>query len=189
MRLFLETFINSFLLVFLGEMGDKTQLLALVLAAKFRKPWTIMAGIFVATLLNHALASWAGAWLASLVEPPTLKWILALTFFAFAAWILVPDKEEELKETGHWGAFFTTCVAFFIAEMGDKTQLATVALGARYSNAWLVTVGTTVGMLASNAVAIFCGQKLLAKIPMKWIRIAASLLFLGFGLVLLFGNF
>lgn len=178
--------LNSFLLVFASEMGDKTQLLALVLTARFRKPWVILAGVFVATLLNHALASWAGAWLSAWLEPNTLRWVLAFTFFAFAAWILVPDKEEELKASGSAGAFLTTLVAFFLAEMGDKTQLATVALGARYDDPWMVTIGSTLGMLGSNALAIFFGQKLLARIPMQWIRVAASVLFALFGLAVLF---
>lgn len=186
MRSILDVFLNSFLLVFAGEMGDKTQLLALILASKFRKPWVILGGVFVATVVNHALASLAGDWLSSLVQPSTLRWILAVTFFVFAAWILVPDKEEELKERGHWGAFVTTVIAFFLAEMGDKTQLATVALGARYANVGLVTLGTTFGMMASNALAIFCGHHLLSRVPMKWVRLAASMLFLIFGLVILF---
>jgi len=181
----LETLLNSFLLVFAGEMGDKTQLLALVLTARFKKPWAILAGVFVATLLNHALASWAGGWIATLFSPVTLKWLLAATFFIFAFWILIPDKEEELKETARFGAFATTVVAFFLAEMGDKTQLATIALGARYSNIWLVTAGTTLGMLASNALAIFLGEKLLRRIPMRWVRIFSCVLFLSFGVGIL----
>ena len=166
-------------------MGDKTQLLALVLTARFRKPWVILAGVFVATILNHALASWAGGWLATLLAPTTLKWVLALTFFAFAAWILIPDKEEELKEHGRFGAFATTVIAFFLAEMGDKTQLATIALGARYSSIALVTIGTTAGMMASNALAIFLGERLLKRIPMKWIRVFACVLFVIFGIGIL----
>lgn len=177
--------LNSFLLVFASEMGDKTQLLALLLAARFRRPFTIMAGIFVATLLNHALASLLGDWAASFVPEQVLKWGLALTFFAFAAWILVPDREEEWKQSGKRGAFLTTLVCFFVAEMGDKTQLATIALGARYSSPVLVTVGTTLGMLASNALAIFFGEKLLRRVPMDWIRRFASLLFVLFGLGIL----
>lgn len=168
-------------------MGDKTQLLALILAARFKKPWTILAGIFVATVLNHALASWSGGFIASLVSPETLNWILALTFFGFAAWILIPDKSGDEKTEGRFGAFLTTLIAFFLAEMGDKTQLATVALGARYMNATLVTFGTTFGMLASNALAVFAGDSLLRRIPMRWIRIFASLSFALFGLAVLIG--
>ena len=181
----MEALINSFLLVFAGEMGDKTQLLSLVLASRFKKPWTILLGVFVATVLNHGLASGLGAWLASLIEPSTMRWILALTFFAFALWILVPDKEEELKQTSQFGVLLTTIIAFFLAEMGDKTQLATIALGARYADTMIVTIGTTLGMLASNALAIFLGYKLLERIPMKWVRAFASFLFLIFGILIL----
>ena len=183
----METIFNSFLLVFVSEMGDKTQLLALVLTSRFKRPWTILAGILVATLLNHALASFVGNWLAMHVSPETLRWVLAVIFFVFAAWILIPDKEGEIKASGAFGAFMTTTVSFFIAEMGDKTQLATVALGAKYPSVTLVTLGTTLGMLASNALAVFLGHKLLAKIPMKWVRIFACLLFAAFGLFILFG--
>jgi putative Ca2+/H+ antiporter (TMEM165/GDT1 family) len=168
-------------------MGDKTQLLALVLAARYRKPWAVMGGILVATLVNHGLSAWAGSLLSSFVSPSALRWLLAAAFFAFAAWVLVPDKDEGLKERGHWGAFVSTTVAFFLAEMGDKTQLATVALGAMFSNLWLVTLGTTLGMLAANSIAVFCGHKLLDRIPMKWIRILACALFLVSGLVAIFG--
>lgn len=168
-------------------MGDKTQLLALVLAARFRKPWTIMAAIFVATLLNHGLAAWGGAYVAAWVAPDHLRWALAFLFFAFGFWILIPDKDSEAPESGMFGAFLTTLIAFFLAEMGDKTQLATVALGGRYSNVWLVTVGTTLGMMASNAMVIFFGDRLLKRIPMNWIRRAACALFLLFGALILAG--
>jgi Ca2+/H+ antiporter, TMEM165/GDT1 family len=181
----LSALVNSFLLVFVGEMGDKTQLLALLLAARYRQPWVILSGVFVATILNHALASWAGGFLASYFDPTVLKWALAILFFGFAIWILIPDKEEELKATGRFGAFLTTVVAFFLAEMGDKTQLATVALGARFSQVWIVTLGTTMGMMASNALAIFLGEKLLKRIPMKWVRVFASALFFLFGIGIL----
>lgn len=177
--------INSFFLILASEMGDKTQLLALVLASKFRKPWTIMAGILVATLLNHGLASWVGQFLATRVSSQMLSWGLAGIFFVFAAWILIPDKDEELKEIGHFGAFITTTIAFFLAEMGDKTQLATVALGANYASPWLVTFGTTMGMLAADGLAVFFGKSLTERIDMKWIRIGASLLFLAFGIGIL----
>ena len=182
----MEAFLNSLGLVFVGEMGDKTQLLALLLVARYRQPWTILAGVFLATVLNHALASWLGLSVAKLFEPQTLIYILAVTFFAFALWVLVPDKDEEFKERNQMGAFATTVITFFLAEMGDKTQLATIALGARYTNVWLVTAGTTLGMMASNALAIFFGSKLLARIPMKWVRIFASLLFAAFGVGVLF---
>lgn len=183
----MDAVLNSFFLVFISEIGDKTQLLALVLTMRFKKPWTIMAGIFVATLLNHAFASWGGAWISSQVSPKTMSYILAAIFIFFAGWILIPDKEEDLKESQKYGAFLTTTVAFFLAEMGDKTQLATVALGAKYASVWLVTIGTTLGMMASNFLAVFFGEKLLAKIPMKYIRIIASVMFLLFGIAILVG--
>jgi putative Ca2+/H+ antiporter (TMEM165/GDT1 family) len=148
-----------------------------------------MAGILVATLFNHGLASWAGGWLASLLEPQTLKWILALTFFGFAGWILIPDKDEELKEGHRFGAFLTTTVAFFLAEMGDKTQLATVALGARFASPVAVTVGTTIGMLAADGLAVFFGEKLTERISMTWVRRGAALLFALFGVIILLGDF
>lgn len=181
----MEAFLNSFFLVFISEMGDKTQLLSLVLTARFKKPWTILAGVFVATVLNHALAAWAGEWAGSFFAPMTLKWILGITFIGFGLWILIPDKEEELKTTGHFGVFMTTVIAFFLAEMGDKTQLATVALGATYANLALVTLGTTAGMMGSNALAIFMGDKLLKKIPMTWVRRFACALFLIFGVAII----
>lgn len=186
-RLFLEALINSCLLVFAGEMGDKTQLLSLMLVCRYGRPWTILSAVFVATVLNHALAAFAGSWLSSLVEPRTLSWILAATFFAFAVWILVPDKDEEMKTSTHLGVFLATLIAFFIAEMGDKTQLATIALGAKYSNLVAVTMGTTLGMMGSNALAIFFGRALHRRISMKWIRRIASFLFLLFGLAILIG--
>lgn len=183
----MQIFINSFFLVFVSEMGDKTQLLALVLATRYKKPWTILVGVLIATVLNHALAAALGEWVSSYVSAQTMAWILATTFFIFAAWILIPDKEGELKQTSRFGALVTTIIAFFLAEMGDKTQLATVALGAKYSSTMLVTLGTTLGMLASNALAIFLGHKLLARIPMKFVRIFASSLFILFGIGILFG--
>jgi Ca2+/H+ antiporter, TMEM165/GDT1 family len=183
----MEAFLNSFVLVFLGEMGDKTQLLSLMLTARYKKPWLILLGVFIATIANHALASWAGHYVATFFSPTVIKWVLAITFFGFGLWILVPDKEEEIKSDGHLGILMTTIVAFFIAEMGDKTQLATIALGATYRQAWTVTFGTTAGMMASNALAIFLGPVLLQRIQMKYIRLAACLLFMGFGVAILIG--
>lgn len=185
----METLVQSFLLVFAGEMGDKTQLLALILARKYRKPWTILAGVLVATLLNHALAAALGGWLARFLGDETLRYGLALVFFAFAVWILFPDREgEESPNAGRFGVFVATTVAFFLAEMGDKTQLATVALGARFPDVALVTFGTTAGMLGSNALAVFWGERLLRRIPMQWVRWIASVLFALFGLGILFSN-
>lgn len=177
--------LNSFALVFFSEMGDKTQLLALVLLARFKKPWTILFGVFLATLLNHALASWIGGFIASYFSEATLRWGLALIFFAFGIWILIPDKEGELETKQRFGALVTTTILFFLAEMGDKTQLATVALGARYADTVGVTIGSTLGMLGANALALFLGKALLTRIPMKWIRAFAAALFLLFGLAIL----
>lgn len=170
-------------------MGDKTQLLSIVLMARYKKPWTILAAVLVATLANHALAAWAGVKVGQLVDPETLRWALAITFFIFAAWLLVPDKEGEIAETSHFGVFITTLISFFIAEMGDKTQLATIALGANYANTWLVTIGSTAGMMGSNALAVFLGEPLLKRVPMTWVRRIAAALFVIFGLGVLLGRF
>ncbi|MBC7742383.1 MAG: TMEM165/GDT1 family protein [Bdellovibrionaceae bacterium] len=183
----MQAIINSFFLIFISEMGDKTQLLALVLTARYKKPWVILAGVLVATLVNHALAAWVGLWASTFFSAQTLKWILALTFFVFAAWILVPDKEGKISESTGFGVFLTTAISFFLAEMGDKTQLATIALGATYVSTLFVTLGTTVGMLASNALAVFLGDRLLKRIPMQWVRIFASCLFVAFGVGILIG--
>ncbi len=183
----MEVLLNSFLLVAATEMGDKTQLLALVLASRFKKPFAVLSGILVATILNHALAAYFGAWVTSHVPENTMRWILGISFFVFAAWVLVPDKDEGLKENKKgYGAFLTTLFAFFIAEMGDKTQLSTVALAANYKSAVMVTIGTTLGMMFSDGLAVVLGKKLTEKIPMKWIRIFAALLFVLFGLGILF---
>lgn len=177
--------LQSFLLVLAGEMGDKTQLLALVLASKFKKPWTIMAGILVATLVNHGLAAWAGGWLSTMVDAQILKYGLALTFFAFAVWLLIPDKDDGHGVGSRHGAFLATTVAFFFAEMGDKTQLATVALGAQFGAPLAVTLGTTAGMLVADGLAVFLGERLTRKIPMQRIHILAALLFIAFGIGIL----
>jgi putative Ca2+/H+ antiporter (TMEM165/GDT1 family) len=181
----LEIIINSFGLVALAEMGDKTQLLAFVLAARFKKPVPIIWGILFATLLNHALASFIGGWVAKEISPEVLKWILGISFFLFAGWILVPDKQEDLETKNHWGPFLTTLIAFFLAEMGDKTQLATVAMAAQYQNIALVTVGTTLGMLFSNGLAVFFGPWITAKIPFKLVRVVTAIAFCAFGIGIL----
>lgn len=182
----MEAIINSTILVFISEMGDKTQLLALVLAARFRKPLPILLGIFIATLLNHFLASYVGVFITQYFSPSALRLILAATFVGFGLWILIPDKDEGLKENYKWGAFVTTLFAFFMAEMGDKTQLATVALGARYASATAVTFGTTLGMLLANTPVVLFGHWFTDRIPMKWVHRIASLLFIGFGIACLF---
>jgi Ca2+/H+ antiporter, TMEM165/GDT1 family len=181
----MDAILNSFILVFISEMGDKTQLLALVLAAKFRKPLPIMLGILVATLLNHALASYVGSFITHYISSEVLKWILSATFIGFGIWILVPDKDEGFHDKYQWGPFLTTSVAFFFAEMGDKTQLATVALGARYALPLAVTFGTTLGMLGADGLAVFFGHKFTAKIPMLFVHRLASALFIFFGIAIL----
>jgi Ca2+/H+ antiporter, TMEM165/GDT1 family len=179
-----EAVISSFLLVASTEFGDKTQLLAFVLATRFKKPWAVISGIFVATVLNHFLAASLGNWVAQQISPQTMKWILAGTFFAFAVWILIPDKDEGGGEGSKYGAFLTTVIAFFMAEMGDKTQLSTVALAAKYPSLLAVTVGTTMGMMFSDGLAVFFGEAITQKIPMKWIRIASAILFVVFGAII-----
>ncbi|MGE4131611.1 MAG: TMEM165/GDT1 family protein [Bdellovibrionales bacterium] len=178
----MDAIIQSFLLVFVSEMGDKTQLLALVLAARFRKPVPIMWGILAATLLNHGIASYLGSFVTHFISPEILKWVLALTFVGFGIWLLVPDKDEEFKDERGWGPFWTTTVAFFFAEMGDKTQLATVALGAKFAGPMVVTIGTTLGMLAADGLAVTFGHRFTERIPMKIVNRMASLLFVLFGI-------
>lgn len=185
MLLQLKIIFNSFLLVSLTEMGDKTQLLAFVLATRFKKPWAIFAGIFVATVLNHLLAASVGVWIAKAVSAIVLKWILAVIFFAFAIWIMIPDKDGDLDEAPKWGAFLTTVVTFFLAEMGDKTQIATVTLAAKYHSLLWVTVGTTIGMMLTDGLAVFFGDKMTRFIPMKWVHIGASVLYIVFGIGIL----
>jgi putative Ca2+/H+ antiporter (TMEM165/GDT1 family) len=182
---FLNVLVSSFGLVAASEMGDKTQLLAFALATRFKKPWAIMAGILTATLVNHGLASWGGAWVASHVPEMALRVALSLTFIGFGVWILIPDKDQEGPQEGRWGAYLTTTVAFFFAEMGDKTQLATVALGARFGSFYMVTLGTTLGMLFSDGLAVLVGEKLAERISMKWVRRSAAVLFFIFGMWLL----
>lgn len=166
-------------------MGDKTQLLAFMLAAKFKKPWPIFWGIFVATILNHALAAYAGQYVTNFIPEPYLTWLLAAIFFGFALWVLIPDSTEGLSTTSKHGPFLATTIAFFLAEMGDKTQLSTVALASKYQDVLLVTVGTTLGMMASDGLAVFLGPKLINKLPMKYIHYFASAIFILFGVLLL----
>lgn len=181
----MDAIVSSFVLVFISEMGDKTQLLALVLAARYKKIMPIMFGVLVATLLNHALASYLGAYITHYISENILKWILGLSFIGFGLWILIPDKDEELKTENKWGPFLTTVVAFFFAEMGDKTQLATVALGAKFAAPLAVTIGSTGGMMLSNWLAVVFGAKLTQKISMTWIHRIASALFIIFGVTIL----
>jgi len=181
----MESFLTSTGLVALAEIGDKTQLLSLILAARFRRPWPIIAGILVATLANHAAASGLGAWLTSLASPTTLRWVLGLSFLAMAAWMLVPDKVEvgeADRNGGRLGVFGTTLVAFFLAEMGDKTQVATVLLAANYPPLWQVVAGTTVGMLLANVPVVALGSRFAERLPLRAARLVAAAVFLALGL-------
>jgi len=183
----LEAFFVSTLVVALGEIGDKTQLLALLLAARFRRPLPIIAGIFAATLFNHTLAGLLGNWIRSVVAPEVLRWILGLSFLAIAAWALIPDRIEEKDSApmGRYGVFAVTLIAFFLAEIGDKTQLATVALAARFDNLFAVVCGTTVGMLIADVPAVLLGGKASGRIPFRAIRYAAAGLFAAIGIAVL----
>jgi putative Ca2+/H+ antiporter (TMEM165/GDT1 family) len=182
----LEAFLVSTGVVALAEIGDKTQLLALVLAAKFRKPVPIVLGILVATLLNHGIAGALGAWLATLLGPAGLRWVLGVSFIGMAVWTLVPDKYEEQNATPpRFGVFVTTLVAFFFVEMGDKTQVATMVLAAKYSSLFAVVAGTTVGMMLANIPAVWLGDVAAHKLPLKLVRSVAAGLFLVLGIVVL----
>lgn len=177
----LEAIVGSFLLVAAAEMGDKTQLLALSLATRYRRPWAVMGGILVATLLNHALASEAGKWGSDHVPQRVLSAALAATFVGFGLWTLRPDTLEGDARPERFGPFFTTATLFFLAEMGDKTQLATVALAARFGSVVLVTTGTTLGMLASDGLVVLVGERLTRRVPMRWIHAGAASIFFAFG--------
>ena len=168
--------------VALAEIGDKTQLLALLLAARFRKPWPIIVGMLVATLLNHALAGWLGALVAHWLTPQVLRWIVAGSFFAIALWTLKPDKLDTDAPLPAHGAFAATVVAFFLAEIGDKTQVATVLLAAKYSPLWQVVAGTTFGMLLANIPVVVLGSRFADRLPLRAARVTAALLFLVLGL-------
>ncbi|ETD69350.1 membrane protein [Pelistega indica] len=174
--------------VALAEMGDKTQLLAFLLAARFKKPLPIILGIICATLLNHALAGALGAWVTTQVSPEILRWVLGISFIAMAIWIMIPDKldDEQADYSQKFGVFGVTCIAFFLAEMGDKTQIATVAMAARFDQPILVIIGTTLGMLIANVPAVFLGEKFAQKIPMKVVHTIAAAIFFLLGIFTLF---
>ncbi len=166
--------------VALAEIGDKTQLLALLLAARFRKPWPIVAGILVATLLNHALAAWFGTLVAQWLKPDVLRWVVAISFLAVAVWTLKPDKlDDEDSALPARSAFVATTIAFFLAEIGDKTQVATVLLAARYHPFWEVVAGTTLGMLVANVPVVVLGSRLADRLPLKTARTVAAIVFLA----------
>lgn len=183
----MEAFLVSTGVVALGEMGDKTQLLAIVLAARFRRPLPIILGIFVATLVNHACAGFVGEWIARALGPDVLRWVIGLSFLAVAVWMLIPDKldEDEQPKSPRLGVFGTTLVAFFVAEMGDKTQIATVALAARYADLASVVMGTTVGMMLANAPAVFLGDAVSRKVSMPLVHGVAAAIFAVLGVLTL----
>ena len=180
----MEAFLVSTGIVALAEMGDKTQLLALILAARFRRPWPIVLGIFVSTIANHALAGAAGAWVTTVLGPDLLRWVLGGSFIAMAVWMLIPDKVDDDENGGampRFGVFGTTVVAFFLAEMGDTTQIATVMLAAQY-HAWgWVVAGTTLGMMLANAPVVWLGDKITKLVPLQAVHMVSALIFLGLG--------
>ncbi len=185
----LESFLISTGVVALAEIGDKTQLLALVLAARFGKPMPIILGILVATLANHFLAGAAGAWIAGLVGPTAMRWLLGLSFIGMAVWTLIPDRleDEDQRATARNGVFVTTLIAFFLVEMGDKTQIATVALAAKYGSLAAVVGGTTLGMLIANVPAVLLGEVAAKKLPMRLVHGIAAAIFLLLGVSVLLG--
>ena len=183
----MQAFLIATGLVALAEIGDKTQLLAFMLAARFKRPVPIVLGIFVATVVNHAAAGALGSWITGLIGPDVLRWILGLSFIAMAGWMLIPDKldEDDAPKPGH-GVFVTTVVAFFLAEMGDKTQIATVALAARFpADFFGVVAGTTAGMMLANVPAVLVGGKLAQKLPVKLVHTVAAVIFAVLGVVTL----
>lgn len=187
MRHLMEAFLVSTGIVALAEMGDKTQLLSLVLAARFRQPWPIVLGILVATLANHALAGAVGAWVTTLLGPDVLRWVLGGSFIAMAVWMLIPDKldGDEGGAAPRFGVFGTTVIAFFIAEMGDKTQIATVMLAAQY-NAWAwVVAGTTLGMMLANAPVVWFGERITRRVPIRLVHVISAVIFLVLGVLAL----
>ena len=184
----MEAFLVSTGIVALAEIGDKTQLLAFLLAAKFRRPLPIVAAIFIATIANHTFAAALGTWITHWLGPDLLRWVLGVSFLVMAAWTLIPDKiDEDDTKLAKYGVFLTTLIAFFLAEMGDKTQLATVALAARYSGMVAVVAGTTFGMMLANVPAVYLGQKIANRIPLKLVHGIAAAVFAALGIATLLG--
>jgi putative Ca2+/H+ antiporter (TMEM165/GDT1 family) len=183
----MEAFLASFGMVAIAEMGDKTQLLSFLLATRFvGRHWAIIAGIFVATIANHFVAAFLGDWVAANVSADVMRWILGAAFLGFAAWALIPDKLDDAGDKpSKFGPFVTTAVAFFLAEMGDKTQFATIALGARFASLSMVVLGTTLGMMAANIPAVLLGERLAKYIPLSKMRFIAAALFAAFGVLIL----
>ncbi len=189
MQACMDAFLLSTGIVALAEMGDKTQLLSLVLAARFKRPWPILWGILIATLANHALAGAVGSWVTTLLGPTVLRWVLGLSFIAMAVWMLIPDKLDDAEgdSAPRMGVFMTTVVAFFLAEMGDKTQIATVMLAAQY-NAWAwVVAGTTLGMMLANAPVVWLGDAITKRVPIRLVHIVSAVIFAVLGALALSG--
>jgi len=184
----MEAFLVTSLVVAVSEIGDKTQLLSLFLAARFRRPVPIILAIAVATLLNHGIAAALGTWLHASVSADTLRWLLGASFLAIAGWTLLPDQlDEQSAPTARYGVFVVTLIAFFLAEIGDKTQIATALLAARYNDLLLVVLGTTLGMMLANAPAVLFGHHLGERVPLAWVRRCAALLFGAQGVLVLLG--
>jgi len=184
----MEAFLVSTGIVALAEIGDKTQLLAFILAAKFHKPVPIIIGILIATLANHGFAGAVGAWVTTLLGPETLRWVLGVSFIAMAIWTLVPDKlDEDDAKLAQLGVFGTTLVAFFLAEMGDKTQIATIALAAQYQSLAMVVAGTTLGMMLANVPAVILGDRIANRIPVRLVHGIAAAIFAVLGVATLLG--
>lgn len=185
LRPMLSAFLATTGLVAIAEIGDKTQLLSLLLAARFRRPWPILAAILAATVANHMVAAWIGVWIEHWLTPEVLRWVLGASFLAMAAWTLIPDKLDDMPAPGKWGAFCTTLVAFFIAEIGDKTQLATTALAARYESVLMVAMASTLGLMLANAPVVLVGEKLMTRLPLRAVRYAAAAAFALLGAMVL----
>jgi len=184
----MEAFLISTGIVGLAEIGDKTQLLAFLLAAKFRKPLPIVLAILAATIVNHAFAAAVGAWITSMLGPDVLRWVLGVSFLVMAAWTLIPDKiDEDEAKLAKYGVFLTTLIAFFMAEMGDKTQVATVALAARYHDVYSVVLGTTVGMMLANVPAVYLGDRIANKVSLPLVHGIAAIVFAVLGVATLLG--
>ena len=184
----MDAFLVSTGVVALAEIGDKTQLLAFILAAKFRKPWPIIAGVLVSTIINHGFAGALGAWITALLSPEILRWVLGLSFIGMAIWTLIPDKfDESDAKLARFGVFGTTVIAFFLAEMGDKTQFASIALAAQYHAVVPVVAGTTLGIMIANVPAVLLGDRIAHRMPVRVVHAIAALIFALLGVAALFG--
>ncbi len=181
----MDAFFPSLLLVALGEIGDKTQLLSLALTIRFRKPWPILAGVIVATLVNHGISVGLGEWLHLSIPTEWMRWILGIGFITLGIWMLIPDRDDSVRSNGRFGPFITATLLFFIAEIGDKTQLATIALAARYADFWPVLLGTTTGMIAANLPVIWLAHRFAGEKLERWAHRISSVLFLGLGILVL----